>query len=273
MAQMSSMAVLAAESYGCWSRTTKVAVSLDGKANDGSNGENDNVKASVENIEGGSGNDVLTGSNADNYIQGGSGNDSIKGLGGDDSLRGNDDDDVVSGGDGDDDFPNQAGLDRYFGGAGDDSMYDSSTNDGRDVYSGGDGHDYLSFYQRSDALTIDVTDPGSDGGLGENDEVRADFEYLEGGNAADIIYGSSRAERIEGRSGADELYGRGGADSLNGEGDGDSLDGGEGWDDMDGSSGLDTFYAVDGGQDDVYCGGDAGNTVFSDAVDNISGCL
>ena len=39
----------------------------------------------MENIEGGSGNDILTGSNADNHIEGGSGNDSIKGLDGDDS--------------------------------------------------------------------------------------------------------------------------------------------------------------------------------------------
>jgi len=263
------------EWYGCWSRTAKVSISLDGKANDGLNGENDNVKGSVENIAGGSGNDVLIGSNADNQINGEAGHDTIKGLGGDDYLRGQDGDDDLSGGDGDDDFYNQVGLDKYLGGNGDDTMYDDSVNDGRDVFSGGEGYDSLSFYERTDPLTIDVTDPGGDGGAGgsENDDVQSDFEYLEGGEGADIIYGSSKGERIDGRLGDDELYGRGGADSLNGEGNNDTLEGGEGWDDLDGSSGTDTFNAIDGGQDDIYCGGDAGNTVFSDVFDNVSGCL
>ena len=54
-----------------------VFVSLDGTANDGFAGEGDNVLVDVENIIGGSGDDVLGGSAATNSIDGGPGNDAI----------------------------------------------------------------------------------------------------------------------------------------------------------------------------------------------------
>ncbi len=50
-------------------RTNSVTVTLDGTANDGEGGENDNVLANVENATGGSGADTLTGNDSVNSPQ------------------------------------------------------------------------------------------------------------------------------------------------------------------------------------------------------------
>lgn len=72
-----------------------VTVSLDGVANDGAQSERDNVRADVENVYGGAGDDVLTGSASKNRIRGGGGNDIIDGVTGADSLFGDNGDDVL----------------------------------------------------------------------------------------------------------------------------------------------------------------------------------
>ena len=61
--------------------TDPVTVTLDGIANDGAAGENDNPIA-IENILGGTGADNLTGSGGANLIDGGPGGDTLHGLGG-----------------------------------------------------------------------------------------------------------------------------------------------------------------------------------------------
>lgn len=67
-------------------RESAVAVSLDGVANDGAPGENDNVI--VENVGGGNGNDVLIGDATRNGLFGNNGSDVVNGLGGNDSVSG-----------------------------------------------------------------------------------------------------------------------------------------------------------------------------------------
>ena len=67
--------------------TGPVAVSLDGRANDGMLGEGANVGADVENIIGGKGADTLAGDGDANLIEGGPGSDTLSGAGGDDSFR------------------------------------------------------------------------------------------------------------------------------------------------------------------------------------------
>ncbi len=73
-----------------------VRVSLDGLANDGYAGENDNVK--TENVTGGSRADVISGSAASNLLNGGGGDDEVRGAGGADSVYGGGDDDTIEGG-------------------------------------------------------------------------------------------------------------------------------------------------------------------------------
>ena len=74
-------------------RGVPVVVTIGAGANDGVAGERDNVKADVESVQGGRGNDVLTGNNRANRLFGGGGNDRVLGKGGSDVLIGAGDDD------------------------------------------------------------------------------------------------------------------------------------------------------------------------------------
>lgn len=70
------------------SRINPLTVSLDGVANDGLTGENDNIAADVENILGGKVGDTLTGNDLDNQINAGNGDDTINAKGGKDTVNG-----------------------------------------------------------------------------------------------------------------------------------------------------------------------------------------
>lgn len=89
--------------------TASVTASLDGKADNGSAGEDDLIDPSVENLTGGSGNDTLTGSAAANVLAGGAGADRLLGRGGNDVLEGQA---------GNDDLLGMDGKDTKVGGAG-----------------------------------------------------------------------------------------------------------------------------------------------------------
>lgn len=97
-------------------RTQPVSVSLNGRPDDGAAfAERDNILADVENITGGAGNDLLTGSNGGNRIIGNGGNDTIDGLDARDRLYGDAGNDAITGGKGRDDMVGGAGNDRLFG--------------------------------------------------------------------------------------------------------------------------------------------------------------
>jgi cysteine-rich repeat protein len=94
-------------------REVDLQVSLDGSANDGAEGETDNVKNDVENVIGGSGDDTIVGSAANNRLTGGPGADTLTGGAGDDVF--------LEGA-----SPN--GADTFIGGAGVDTIdYSSRT--------------------------------------------------------------------------------------------------------------------------------------------------
>lgn len=96
----------------------------------------------IEGVEGGKGNDVLTGSDAANVFFGGKGNDRLTGLGGADTLYGGAGNDELDGGDGDDTLSGGLGDDTLNGGAGNDMLIASL---GQDRMSGGTGDDIFSF--------------------------------------------------------------------------------------------------------------------------------
>jgi len=77
-----------------------VTVTLDGVANDGAAGENDNVASDVEDVFGTDGPDVITGNAADNTIDGNAGNDVINGGPGADGLFGSEGNDEIDSRDG-----------------------------------------------------------------------------------------------------------------------------------------------------------------------------
>jgi Ca2+-binding RTX toxin-like protein len=72
-----------------------LAISLDGRANDGEEGEGDNFDSDVEAARGGSEDDVLSGDARANVLAGGSGEDFLEGGTGPDRLDGNDDNDAI----------------------------------------------------------------------------------------------------------------------------------------------------------------------------------
>ena len=97
-----------------------VTVSLDGVANDGVPGENDNVDA--EGVIGTVFDDTLTGGPGPDRLDGDKGNDTIAGLAGNDTVLGGDGSDTLNGGDGADTVTGGFGEDRIDGGPGADTL-------------------------------------------------------------------------------------------------------------------------------------------------------
>jgi Ca2+-binding RTX toxin-like protein len=120
--------------------TADLTLSIDGVANEkGGNAAGDNIGLDVERIVGGSGDDLITGSDADNSLDARGGDDTVLGGLGNDSLDGGDGDDSLAGESGDDVLTGQPGNDTLTGGAGDDRFV---ANDGEaDTLDGGSGND------------------------------------------------------------------------------------------------------------------------------------
>lgn len=98
-------------------------------------------------IDGGNGNDVVHGNDAENKLLGGEGNDTLSGWAGNDVIHGGAGDDVIVGGEGhyvlasdDDVLFGEDGNDTIDGCAGNDTLYGGA---GSDVLRGGEGDDIL----------------------------------------------------------------------------------------------------------------------------------
>jgi hypothetical protein len=199
---------------------TPVAVSLDGVANDGRSGEQDNVGADVEVVEGGDGGDLLLG---------GPGPDRLDGRGGNDVLRGNDGDDELDDGD----FTvaiisgpqPPSGNDVLDGGSGDDFLL---SDRGADDLSGGPGIDRTSFSRpipqdpsvltpvAPAGFTVSLDNVANDGqtGSGEGDNLHTDVEVVESSGGNDVITGSGGFDEIGSGAGADVINPGGGPDVV-----------------------------------------------------------
>ncbi len=184
-------------------RTMDLVVTMDGVvANDGEMSENDNVKADVENIRGGTMVDNITGNTLANVIQG------------------------------------NAGADILNGGAGDDRFDEGSATNGGDQFVGGDGVDTVDYSARVANLTVTMDGVAADDGLaGETDDVEADVENCYGGTMVDNITGNNGNNTIEGRNGNDTLTGGAGEDTIDGGAGDDTIDGGADGDTIDGGTG------------------------------------
>jgi serralysin len=125
-------------------------------------------------IDGGAGDDYLTGTTGDDVVIGGLGDDHLSGHDGNDSL---------DGGLGDDNISGWAGNDTLIGGAGNDDL---SGNEGDDSLAGGDGNDTLDGGIGNDTL---------DGGAGVN--------FVNGGDGNDTYVIHNRNTFIEDSGGID----------------------------------------------------------------------
>jgi Ca2+-binding RTX toxin-like protein len=266
------------------SRSADVTVDIDGAADDGETGENDNVQTDVETLTGGSGIDTLTGSSAANTLNGGGGNDTLDGATGADVLNGgggtddtatyasrsatvtvdidgaaddgeageNDnvqtDVESLTGGSGSDTLTGSSAANSVAGGGGSDTL-DGGT--GTDTMSGGTGTDAVSYANRSGAVTVDLDGAADDGEAGENDNVASDVEDVTGGLGADSLTGDSNSNTLTGGAGND------------------TIDGSEGVDTLLAGSGADAVTSRDSVGDLVSCGGDT-DSLTADTLDAIS---
>ena len=188
-------------------RTTPVIADIDGVADDGAPNERDNIRTDIENLYGGSANDVLIGSDAPNRLFGDEGNDTLNGLGGNDDLQPQGGDDTLTGGNGDDKATYGPGL------------------DGSDRFSGGDGRDIASYRLHAAPVHVSLDDIANDGGPGEGDNNLRDVEDIQGTTGDDTLTANSTV--------SNHLFGLAGSDALN------TVDGGSANDEADGGPGVD----------------------------------
>ncbi len=189
-------------------------------------------------IDGGSGNDILTGFDAASGIDAGLPLSLLGGTG-NDVLHGGSNNDTLSGQSGQDSLIGHSGADRLLGGSSNDVL-DGGT--GRDTLQGEDGHDILLGGADNDQLS---------GGSGN--------DHLDGGADNDLLQGDAGNDQLQGGDGRDILLGGTGNDQLTGGSGNDVLLGGVGLENAQdvrrSASGNDTLL---GGDDDDICLGESG---------------
>jgi Ca2+-binding RTX toxin-like protein len=243
-------------------RTAGVVVSLnDETATDGAPGEHDDIRADVERVSGGAGNDKLTGSNlsaVQNTLIGHAGNDTLLGLAGADRLFG----DTADG------TNTEVGTDQLDGG-GDHDTLDGGF--GADEIFGGSGRDELTYDDRTSTapLRVDLDEVNDDGAIGEKDNAHNDIEDITGGPGNDTLTGTFSDNRIEGRDGDDLLRGELDSDvSFFGS---DTFDGGAGEDTVNYANRVEgVTVTINGLPDDGRTGANEGDNVLGD-VENVIG--
>jgi Ca2+-binding RTX toxin-like protein len=175
-----------------------VAVSLSGGANDGSPGEEDDVRE-VEVVEGTPGADYVLGTDGVEVFNGGAGDDVGELLAGDDTFAGGDGDDACI------------------------------LEVGNDVCDGGPGQRDLAAYRTSRPLRVTLDGRADDGPVGATGNVFA-VEEVVGGEGPDVIVGGAAGEELSGRGGNDTVLGGPGDDIVAGDRGADVLGGGDGRD-------------------------------------------
>lgn len=208
---------------------------------------------SIEGAETGSGNDVVTGGAAANFIRTHAGDDLVRAGGGNDTVDGMAGNDTLWGGDGDDLLIGGAGGDRLYGEAGDDTLFGGG---GTDLLDGGAGSDWALYAVNTTAVVADLgAGRASFPGTPWAAERLVSIENIETGSGDDTVTGTDGANAIVTAGGADLLRGGLGADRLSGGAGDDILEGGGGRDHLDGGSGTDTavyphyFWEPDGEYD------------------------
>jgi Ca2+-binding RTX toxin-like protein len=241
-------------------RVAAVTVTLDNLANDGAANERDNVATDVEDVFGGRGNDVITGSSANNGLTGGPGNDTLRGGAGNDELLGGDGNDSLSGDAGND--LARADVELFLGA------------DGADTFAGGAGVDRMSYQGRFvEGVRVSLDNVANDGRTNERDNIRSDVENVDGGGGGDVITGSGLNNTLRGNGGNDRLSGGAANDSLSGGAGNDSVTGGAGNDSINGDAGNDTLLGVDGVvRNDTLRGGANTDTCTADVGDTKTEC-
>jgi serralysin len=197
--------------------------------------------ANIENAEGGSAGDSITGNGLANVLYG---------RGGVDTLIGGAANDTIYGGTGVADATDAA--DSMLGGTGSDMLYG---NGGADTMYGG-----LAVADPTDIADTMYGGGGADlmYGNGGADSLSGGGSAVDPNDAADTVYGGGGADTILGNGGSDFLFGGGSAVDPNDAG--DVIYGGRGNDSILGNGGADTVY---GGEDNDTMHAGVGNDIYA----------
>lgn len=235
------------------------AVGFTGSATINGGSGDDVITGSVgpSQLNGQAGNDTITGGEDNDSILGGAGNDELDGGEGDNRINGNDGDDTIASGSGNDTITGGVGRDSIDGGDGADHIDGGAGNDtllggnGDDTILGGNGHDSLEGNAGADVLN----------GQADHDRIEGgdDDDTISGGAGNDVLLGEEGDDKINSQSGHDTMLGGDGNDSLTGAGGNELMFGGDGDDFLNGKGGNDTLLGDDG--DDSMLGG-AGNDLI-----------
>ena len=250
----------------------------------------------VEDVIGGSGDDVITGDGEGNGIVGGAGADVLTGGLGADTVLGGLGADTLIGGAGNDSLLGGGGVDTLIyasttlgvtvdlgagtasgseigtdvvsgvenvvGGSGDDTLTgDADAN----VLDGGSGNDTLTFASTTLGVTVDLGAGAASGSEIGTDTLTA-IEDVIGGLGDDVITGDGEGNGIVGGAGNDTILGLGGADGLAGGAGDDIIGGGAGNDVIGGGDGADILTGGLGA--DTVLGGLGVDTLIGGAGDD-----
>jgi Ca2+-binding RTX toxin-like protein len=196
----------------------------------------------IRGIVTGDGNDVVTGSSADETITLGAGDDQVDGGDGNDTLR---------------------------GGAGNDALRGS---DGDDTLDGGAGTDTAEYDERTASEPVTVSLIGGGGGAAGEKDTTLGIENLTGGASSDTLTGDDGANVLLGGPGLNALDGLAGDDVIRGGEARDVISGGKGKDQLFGEGDDDSINAFDSEADLVSCGASLDDDAQVDAVDQVDGC-
>jgi Ca2+-binding RTX toxin-like protein len=202
-------------------------------------------------IDGGAGDDVLTGADTGDLLLGGDGNDRLIGAHGDDSMNGRGGNDTLVWNNGD-------GSDTMDGGDGNDTAEVNGNATLGDAFAmaSDQGAGQIKFQRTNLGLFtlhtttehFDVNGLGGDDSLSTSDGVGArTLLSVDGGSGNDTIGGSDGPDLIAGGEGNDTLSGGGGDDRIVGD---------RGTDTMNGGAGDDTLVWNNGDGTDVINGDD-----------------
>ena len=177
-------------------------------------------------VTGGSGNNVLNGTEGADTISDPGGTNTLNGLGGDDRLTGGKDTDTLNGGFGKDLLNGGKGNDSLFGDDDDDTLIGG---DGNDLLNGGAGFDTADYASATVGVTVDLNIlTAQNTGMGT--DTLAGIERLVGGSKNDTLTGDAGNNTLEGGLGNDVLSGGDGVDILIGGRGADQMDGGNSFD-------------------------------------------
>ena len=244
-------------------RTSNLTISIDGRGNDGAPGEGDDVRADVENVRTGRGNDRVTGSANDDAIFTGAGNDTILGGGGNDLISAGDGNDLVWG----ESEPSRLATAK-------DAAVTKITSAPilmRATRAGSFSSSASIFVSKPISAGIVVAKPIGGGpipgtSLGNIDLVRRNYcDTILAGAGNDTVHGGDGDDEIWGGSEHDRLRGDAGDDTVRGDAGNDALFAGAGRDQLFGGAGADILVAIGGGAADKLYGEAGGDQFWLDA--------